>query len=258
VEEQVIATNLNDIFIVHGLDWPVNLKKLERYLAMTLNGGCRPILVLNKIDLVASDQIPVTKVYPLMGDNPVFYVSTKDGRGIDEIRKCITKGKSIAFLGPSGVGKSSLINCLIGKNLLETGEVRLKDSRGRHTTTRREMILMPGGGILIDTPGIRELHLWDADEGMEDVFQDIEKISENCYFSDCRHESEKGCAVLQAVESGEISAEHHHNYLKLQKEQDYLEQKQTQQYYNNKKRKWKEINKSMRYFYKKNPKGKGR
>jgi ribosome biogenesis GTPase / thiamine phosphate phosphatase len=257
IEEQVMATNLDYLFIVYGMDHPINFKKIERYIAMALIGGCTPIVILNKADLIDVDSFEIIDLKKRLGDNSVIFTSAKNQIGFDELKALIKSGKTIAFSGPSGAGKSSLINCLLGTEIQFTREVREKDRRGRHTTTKREMIMMPGGGILIDTPGIRELYLWDSEEGLEDTFQDIHDLIENCHFSDCRHETEKGCAVIEAVESGTISEERHKNYLKLLKEQEFLEQKQNQQLQSNRKQKWKEINKSMRKFYKNNPKGKG-
>jgi len=257
IEEQVMATNLDYLFIVYGMDNPINYKKIERYIAMALIGGCKPIVILNKSDLIDVDSFEIIDLKKRLGDNPIIFTSAKNYIGFDKLKELISSGKTITFAGPSGVGKSTLINSLLGTESQFTREVREKDHRGRHTTTKREMIMMPGGGILIDTPGIRELHLWDSEEGLEDTFQDIHDLTEQCYFSDCKHETEKGCAVIEAVESGAISEERHNNYLKLQREQQYLEDKQSQQLQANSKRKWKEINKSMRNFYKKNPKGKG-
>ena len=256
IEEQVIATNLDYLFIVHGMDHAINLKKIERYIAMAMSGGCKPVLILNKADLVDVKSVELDNVQKMMGEHPVLLTSIKSGIGLKDLKKMISTGKTFTFVGPSGVGKSSIINCLINRETLMTREVRSKDGKGRHATTKREMILMPGGGILIDTPGIRELHLWESEEGLEDTFSDIHELAGQCFFTDCRHETEKGCAVIAALEDGTISSERHQNYLKLLKEQEYLDLKKTQQIYNNKKRKWKEINKAQRIFYKNNPKGK--
>jgi len=256
IEEQVIATNLDYLFIVHGMDHAINLKKIERYIAMAMSGGCKPVLILNKADLVDVNSVELDDVRKMMGEHPVLFTSIKSGTGLKDLKKMISSGKTFTFVGPSGVGKSSIINCLINRETLTTREVRSKDSKGRHATTKREMILMPGGGILIDTPGIRELHLWESEEGLEDTFSDIHELAGQCFFTDCRHETEKGCAVIAALEDGTISGQRHNNYLKLLKEQEYLDLKKTQQFYNNKKRKWKEINKAQRIFYKNNPKRK--
>ena len=256
IEEQVIATNLDYLFIVHGMDHVINLKKIERYIAMAMSGGCKPALILNKADLVDVNSVELDDVRKMMGEHPVLFTSIKSGTGLKDLKKMISSGKTFTFVGPSGVGKSSIINCLINRETLMTREVRSKDAKGRHATTKREMILMPGGGILIDTPGIRELHLWESEVGLEDTFSDIHELAGQCFFTDCRHETEKGCAVIAALEDGTISGQRHNNYLKLLKEQEYLDLKKTQQIYNNKKRKWKEINKAQRIFYKNNPKGK--
>ena len=256
IEEQVIATNLDYLFIVHGMDHVINLKKIERYIAMAMSGGCKPVLILNKADLVDVNSVELDDVRKMMGEHPVLFTSIKSGTGLKDLKKMISSGKTFTFVGPSGVGKSSIINCLINRETLMTREVRSKDAKGRHATTKREMILMPGGGILIDTPGIRELHLWESEDGLEDTFSDIHELAGQCFFTDCRHKTEKGCAVIAALEDGTISGERHQNYLKLLKEQEYLDLKKTQKIYNNKKRKWKEINKAQRIFYKNNPKRK--
>ena len=257
-EEQVIATNVDYMFIVIGLDQELNQNKIERYVAMAQAGKCVPVLIVNKCDLIEDQNVIRAQAVNIMKSDPFLLVSAKSGFGIDELTKFLIPGKTFVFAGPSGSGKSSLINRLIGYEIQSTQNVREKDNRGKHTTTRREMILVPAGGILIDTPGIRELYLWDSEENLADTFSDIQQLAVKCFFSDCMHISEKGCAVLAAIESEQITHKHYDNYQKLIREQQYLEEKQTEQRYKNKKQRSKEINKAIREFYKNNPKGKGR
>ncbi len=223
VEEQIIAANLDTVFIVQGLDDNYNLRRMERYLPMIYEGGMTAAIILNKCDLDGEANFHQKEVETIAGRVPVFLTSCLTEQGLDELKAFIQPGSSYALVGSSGVGKSSLINGLCGRDLQTTLEVRAADSKGRHATTRREMIALPGGGILIDTPGMRELQIWDVDEGIKETFGDIEALASECYFSDCRHISETKCAVKAAVEAGALSAKRYENYLKMLKEQHYLE-----------------------------------
>ncbi|HEX9654460.1 MAG TPA: ribosome small subunit-dependent GTPase A, partial [bacterium] len=222
-EEQVIAANLDVIFIVQSLDENYNLRRLERYLVMVHENRVQPIVVLNKTDLCPEYEDRLTAVRNLMPDLTVVAVSAKTNSGLETLRSLIKAEWTFAFIGSSGVGKSSLINQLAGEEIFKTAEVREIDSRGRHTTTRRQLIVLPTGGCLIDTPGMRELQLWQAEEGMDETFADIDRISTDCHFSDCTHTSEIKCAVLAAVASGELPQGRYQNYLKMRKELAHLE-----------------------------------
>lgn len=223
IEEQIIATNLDTVFIVQGLDDNYNLRRIERYLSMIYSGGINPVVILNKSDLDPLADKHLDAVHQIAQQVPVLLTSCLTMQGIDELKKFIQKGKSYAFIGSSGAGKSSLINSVVGKPIQETVPVRTADSKGRHTTTRREMIVLPAGGILIDTPGMRELQIWDVEEGIKETFEDIEALAAHCHFSDCQHISEIKCAVKQAVASGALPQKRYENYIKMLKEQHYLE-----------------------------------
>ncbi len=220
--EQVIATNLEVVFIVQSLDHNFNLRRLERYLAMVSEGNIKPVVLLNKADLCDAVEEKVNSVKQVASHAVVRSISAKINYGIEELREFIKDGETGAFIGSSGVGKSTIINRLIGSDILAVNETREQDSRGRHTTSRRELIVLPNGGLLIDTPGMKELHLWETNEGVDEVFDDIENTASGCYFSNCTHINEIKCAVLAAVQNGEISPERYQSYLKLEQEAIYL------------------------------------
>ncbi len=236
VDEQVLAANIDVIFIVQSLDRNFNLRRLERSLVMVNEGGARPAIILNKIDLCDDFEQKVAEAREIAGGAPVLPLSAKSGDGVAGLRKMIGKTETFAFIGSSGVGKSTLINSLIGAAVQKTAEVRSGDSKGRHTTTRRELIVLPQGGCLIDTPGMRELHLWHAEEGLQETFQDIEELAKQCHFSDCTHTREKRCAVLAALASGELEKARHESYLKLQGELEFLESKRSKNSYETRKK----------------------
>ena len=254
IDEQMIAANIDTVFIVQSLDNNFNINRLERYLAAVNQSGAAPVTVLNKMDLCNDVQEKLELVKTRTGIDGLLTVSAKTGDGIEEMIKYISPGITIALVGSSGVGKSSLINLLAGYEKFKTNEVREDDSRGRHTTTRRELVLLPSGGILIDTPGMREFGLWNADEGISETFSEFEEYSGSCKYADCSHVHEAGCAVLDALEKGMIAKERYENYLKLRKELKYLESKQSISAQIEEKRKWKTIHKEMKNFYKKNKK----
>jgi len=223
-EEQVLAANVDVALIVTSLNEDMNLRRLERYLTLAWESGATPVLVLTKADL--ADDVPavVAEVESVAFCAAVHAISSVTGEGLDELRAHLRPGVTAALLGSSGVGKSTLVNTLVGEELLETREIR-EDGKGRHTTTRRELIQLPGGALVIDTPGMREVQLWIADDGLEEAFSDVTELFEHCRFSDCAHESEPGCAVKEAIANGTLAPERWESYLKLQRELAHLDRR---------------------------------
>jgi ribosome biogenesis GTPase len=222
VREQILAANVDVAFLTQALPLDFNVRRLERYLAMAWESGAQPVVLLTKIDLVEDVAYYLAEVEAVtFGSVPVLAVSARTRVGVDELRAWLEPNKTAVLLGSSGVGKSTIVNTLVGEELLATQEVREDDQMGRHTTTRRELILVPTGGVVLDTPGIRELQLWDAD--LEQTFGDIEEIARRCRFSDCNHDQEPGCAIREALQDGSLSAERWQSYVKLQRELEAVE-----------------------------------
>lgn len=220
---QVIAANVDAAFIVESVDRDYNLNRLERYLVLAREGRIRPIIVLNKADLIPEMEIEirVEQVRARFSDIDVLAASNLTAQGLAAIKSCLAPGQTYCFLGSSGVGKSSLINKLIGQEAIKTKEISRATGRGRHTTTGRQLYLLPGGGIVIDNPGMREVGLADDQAGLDDVFSEIEDLASGCRFADCLHRQEAGCAVLLAVREGRLDEAKYQNYLKLQKEAEH-------------------------------------
>lgn len=221
-EEQILVANVDVAFLVQALDPTFNPRLLERMLLMCLEGGVQPAVLLNKLDVCADPGEFVDEARRRAGEAPVILTSAHAGTGLQEVRRLLPSGRTGVFIGPSGVGKSSLINQLYGEEIQPTAEVRERDHKGRHTTTWRELIVLPDGGLVIDTPGMREFHLWMAGEGLREAFPDVELVALRCRFRDCRHESEPGCAVREAVATGQLHADRLASYIKLRQELEYL------------------------------------
>jgi ribosome biogenesis GTPase / thiamine phosphate phosphatase len=223
-EEQVLVANVDVVFVVTSLNEDLNPRRLERYLILAWESGATPVLVLTKSDLVDDVAPAVAAVETVSGGVPVLATSTVTGAGLEAVRARLPTGVTGAVLGSSGVGKSTLVNALVGEDVLATQAIR-EDGRGRHTTTRRELILLPGGGLVVDTPGLRELQLWAADDGLDEVFEDVTALFAGCRFSDCAHDAEPDCAVRAALDDGTLPAERWESYLKLQAELAHLERR---------------------------------
>lgn len=246
-EEQVLAANVDTVFLVAGLDGDFNPRRLERYLAMAWDSGAAPVILLTKSDLCADVPARLAEIEAIAGGVPLYAVSSLRGEGLDAVRGHLSPGRTAALLGSSGVGKSTLVNALLGEERLRTREVRLSDSRGRHTTTSRELIALPGGGLVIDTPGMRELSLWaERPETQPGSFEEIAVLAAACAFRDCRHEAEPRCAVRAAVEDGTLAAERLESFHKLQRELLHQTVKQDQRAQIEQKRKWRVIHKAAR------------
>ena len=222
-ENQIIATNIDVAFIIESVDRDYNLNRFERYIILAKDSKIKPVIVLNKIDLISDEKLKfkVNQIKDRFNDVDIILSSATIKQGTEKLKEYIKRGKTYCFLGSSGVGKSSLINKLLEKNTIKTNKVSDYSQRGMHTTTSREIYILENGGILIDNPGTREVGIADSNAGIKDVFTDIEELSENCKYNDCSHTNEPGCAVLNAVESKKLDKNKYSNYIKLKKETEH-------------------------------------
>jgi len=225
-EEQVVAANVDLVFLVMAMDADFSVHRLERYLLLARDSGARPVVLLTKADLC--DDVPalLAEVRVATGNVPVHTVNPRTGEGMADVAAWLAAGRTAGFLGSSGVGKSTLINRLAGDERQRTAGVRESDSKGRHTTTHRELIVLPTGGLVIDTPGMRELQLWDAGDAVSEAFDDVEVLAGGCHFTDCRHAGEPRCAVAEAVADGRLAKSRLESYQALQAELAHLERQQ--------------------------------
>jgi ribosome biogenesis GTPase / thiamine phosphate phosphatase len=244
-EEQVLAANVDTLFLINALDVGPNVRRIERYLTLAWESGAVPVIVLSKTDLCDDIEAAREMVEPAAMGVDIHLTSSVTGEGMDDLLAYLKGGRTVAVLGSSGAGKSTLINYLIGEERMATQEIR-SDGKGRHTTSHRELILSPTGGLILDTPGMRELQLWDADEGIDQAFQDIAGLAAECRFRDCKHEGEPGCAVLAAVADGSLPTERLNSYRKLQRELYALEMKQNKRLRSEERRKYRTWEKARR------------
>ena len=245
--EQIVAANVDTVFLVSALGHDLNLRRLERYLTAAWDSGAEPVIVLTKADL-HQGEVPeaVADVEAIAFGVPVHAVSNVTGEGLDTLDRYLGPGRTVALLGSSGVGKSTLVNSLLGEERMATAEVREDDERGRHTTTHRELVPLPGGALLLDTPGMRELQLYADEEALDTAFADVAELAAECRFSDCTHDHEPGCAVQAALEDGRLAPERWESYRKLQAEIRSLEIRQDKRLRSEERKKWRQFSRSMR------------
>lgn len=245
-EEQIVATNVDRVFLVMALNRDFNVRRLERYVVLAYESGATPEIVLTKKDLCDDLEARHREVEAIAFGVPVYIVNSLADDGIEAIAASLRPGETIALLGSSGAGKSTLLNSLYGGQRQKTGGVREGDDRGKHTTTHRELVVLPSGALIIDTPGMRELQLWEGSDAMGAAFHDVEELAAGCRYSDCRHGNEPGCAIRSALEDGTLSRERMASYIKLQKELAYNERKIDAGAARAERERWKKIHKQLR------------
>lgn len=250
-KEQIVAANFDYIFIMTSLNHDFNVKRLERYLTSAWQSGGIPVIILTKMDLVEDVSSEREELDNIAFGVDIIGVSSFTGEGIEDLKKYIQPTKTIVFLGSSGVGKSSLVNAIAEEEIMAVNDIRNDDSKGRHTTTHRQLIMLENGTMIIDTPGMRELGMWGISDGLDSAFSEIEEISVKCKFKDCNHKNEPGCAIKEALKNGELSRERWDNYIKLKKEARYAEKKESINAMLKEKAHHKKISKFQKEFYKK-------
>jgi ribosome biogenesis GTPase / thiamine phosphate phosphatase len=240
-EAQIVGANIDTVFLVTSLNQDFNPRRIERALAIGWESGARPVVVLSKADLCDDVAEKFEQTLAVAAGAPVHAICALQADGLEELRPYLAPGRTVALIGSSGVGKSTLLNSLLGYERQAVREVRAHDDRGVHTTRHRELILLPQGALVLDTPGMRELQLWDAGEGVETTFDDIEALAAECRFADCQHQREPRCAVRAAVEAGALDAGRLENYLKLQRELGYLARRQDALAQRTQRNQWKKL-----------------
>ncbi len=249
-QEQVIAANIDYAFIVAALNADFNPSRIERYLVTTWNSGAIPVILLNKADLCADIDAKTAEMEKTAVGVSVHAISAAKGDGLEQLKPYLQNGRTSVFIGSSGAGKSTIINRLLGRDVIKVVETSDYKDKGRHTTTSREMYLLEGGGIVIDTPGMRELQLWEGEQGLSETFDDIEQLAAQCRFNDCRHQEEPGCVIRSALEKGEIDQVRFKNFLKLQRELKYQEARHNVKVRMEQSKRWKTIAKIRRHINK--------
>jgi ribosome biogenesis GTPase len=249
IEQQVIAANVDTALLVSALDGDFNPRRVERYLAQCWESGARPVIVLNKADACEDARGKAAEMERVAISTAVCVLSARTGQGFGELEEFLRPGHTVVLLGSSGVGKSTIANRLLGEAVQEVRPVRESDSRGRHTTTTRELFILASGAVLMDTPGLREMQLWDAERGVAQTFADIDSLAAQCRFGDCRHEGEPGCAVMAAVGEGALDAARLENRRKLLREQEFLRRKIDPEARQDQKEQWKLLHRAQRQKY---------
>lgn len=246
-EKQIIATNIDFAFIVQAVDRDFNINRIERYLTICNTSNVRPIIILNKIDLINEFELKelISQVQERIKQVPIIAISNETQKGIERLKEYLLKGKTYCLLGSSGIGKSTLLNNLSGRQLMKTNTISTSTKKGRHVTSHRELLVLENGGILIDNPGMREVGIADSTSGLERTFETIIELSKDCKFMDCTHTTEIDCAVLAAVNKGEIAPNSYENYLKMEKEKEYFESTVAE-----KRKKDKDLGKMIKHFKK--------